>query len=84
MTELLHSYFGLLEINIAPRKERFWLLMLQQVLLYLKSIGFDAAYNYKTMSSLDETIKKACPNGVDLFFDLVRSYRSLRWHLLGN
>ena len=40
---------------------------------YLKSLGFDAAYNYKTISSLDETIKEACPNGVDLFFDLVRN-----------
>ena len=40
---------------------------------YLKSLGFDAAYNYKTISSLDETIKEACPNGVDMFFDNVRS-----------
>lgn len=38
---------------------------------YLKSIGFDAAYNYKTVKSLDEAIKESCPNGVDLFFDNV-------------
>ena len=38
---------------------------------YLKSIGFDAAYNYKTVSSLDAAIKEACPNGVNMFFDNV-------------
>ena len=38
---------------------------------YLKSIGFDAAYNYKTVKSLDSAIKESCPNGVDLFFDNV-------------
>ena len=40
---------------------------------YLKSIGFDAAYNYKTVSSLDAAIKEACPNGVNMFFDNVSS-----------
>ena len=38
---------------------------------YLKQLGFDAAYNYKTMKSLDETLKEACPNGIDMFFDNV-------------
>ena len=38
---------------------------------YLKSLGFDAAFNYKTLESLDATIKQSCPNGVDLFFDNV-------------
>jgi prostaglandin reductase 1 len=38
---------------------------------YLKSIGFDAAYNYKTVPSLAEAIKEGCPNGVDVFFDNV-------------
>ena len=38
---------------------------------YLKSIGFDAAYNYKTVSSLADAIKEGCPNGVDVFFDNV-------------
>jgi prostaglandin reductase 1 len=38
---------------------------------YLKSLGFDAALNYKTVESLDSAIKQACPNGVDLFFDNV-------------
>ena len=39
---------------------------------YLKSVGFDAAYNYKTITSLDATLKEACPDGIDLFFDNVR------------
>ena len=38
---------------------------------YLKSLGFDAAFNYKTVESLDVAIKQACPNGVDIFFDNV-------------
>ena len=38
---------------------------------YLKSIGFDAAYNYKTVSSIDDALKESCPNGVDTFFDNV-------------
>lgn len=38
---------------------------------YLKEIGFDAAYNYKTIQSLDATLKEACPDGIDMFFDNV-------------
>ena len=38
---------------------------------YLKSLGFDAAYNYKTIPSLEAAIKESCPNGVDVFFDNV-------------
>ena len=40
---------------------------------YMKSLGFDAAYNYKTMSSLKDTLKESCPAGVDMFFDNVSS-----------
>ncbi len=38
---------------------------------YLKSLGFDEALNYKTMGSLSESLKKACPKGIDLFYDNV-------------
>nr|CAC38761.1 leukotriene B4 [Geodia cydonium] len=38
---------------------------------YMLDLGFDAAYNYKTVESLDAAIKESCPNGVDLFFDNV-------------
>lgn len=42
---------------------------------YLKEIGFDGAYNYKTIQSLDTTLKEACPNGIDMFFDNVSTWR---------
>ncbi|XP_065911514.1 prostaglandin reductase 1-like [Dysidea avara] len=38
---------------------------------YLKSLGFDEAINYKTMTSLKETLEKTCPKGIDMFFDNV-------------
>ena len=40
---------------------------------YLKSLGFDEAVNYKTMSSLDQVLKETCPSGIDMFFDNVRT-----------
>ncbi|XP_075707766.1 prostaglandin reductase 1-like isoform X2 [Rhinoderma darwinii] len=38
---------------------------------YLKEIGFDEAFNYKTVSSLDEALKKASPEGYDCYFENV-------------
>lgn len=38
---------------------------------YLRELGFDAAYNYKTITSLEDTLKEACPKGIDMFFDNV-------------
>ena len=40
---------------------------------WLKELGFDHAYNYKTVD-LAASLKEAAPNGVDCFFDNVRSY----------
>jgi len=37
---------------------------------YLKDIGFDHAFNYKTCD-LEESIQKAAPEGVDCYFDNV-------------
>ncbi|XP_074056063.1 prostaglandin reductase 1 isoform X2 [Macrotis lagotis] len=37
----------------------------------LKKLGFDVAFNYKTVGSLEETLKKASPDGYDCFFDNV-------------
>ena len=34
-------------------------------------LGFDAAINYKTCGNYVAAIKKACPNGVDVYFDNV-------------
>ena len=39
---------------------------------WLKSLGFDYAFNYKT-TSLSETLKKAAPDGVDIYYDCVSS-----------
>lgn len=38
---------------------------------YLKGIGFDEAFNYKTIASLDDALKSSCPKGIDCFFDNV-------------
>ncbi|KAM8961915.1 prostaglandin reductase 1-like [Pelodytes ibericus] len=38
---------------------------------YLKEIGFDEAFNYKTVGSLEEALKKASPEGYDCFFENV-------------
>ncbi|XP_053321826.1 prostaglandin reductase 1-like isoform X2 [Spea bombifrons] len=38
---------------------------------FLKEIGFDEAFNYKTVSSLEEALKKASPEGYDCFFENV-------------
>lgn len=41
---------------------------------YLKELGFDQAFNYKTVSSLDEALKNASPEGYDCYFENVRIY----------
>ncbi|KAM4603263.1 prostaglandin reductase 1-like [Polymixia lowei] len=38
---------------------------------YLKELGFDYAFNYKTVSSLEETLRDAAPSGYDCYFDNV-------------
>lgn len=38
---------------------------------YLKKLGFDAAFNYKTVKSLAEALKTASPDGYDCYFDNV-------------
>ncbi|XP_063311330.1 prostaglandin reductase 1-like [Pelobates fuscus] len=38
---------------------------------YLKEIGFDEAFNYKTVSSLEEALKNASPEGYDCYFENV-------------
>jgi NADPH-dependent curcumin reductase CurA len=38
---------------------------------FLKELGFDEAFNYKTVSSLEEVLKTASPDGYDCFFENV-------------
>ncbi|XP_043370086.1 prostaglandin reductase 1 isoform X2 [Dermochelys coriacea] len=38
---------------------------------YLKQIGFDEAFNYKTVGSLEEALRKASPDGYNCYFDNV-------------
>lgn len=38
---------------------------------YMKKLGYDVAFNYKTVKSLEETLKKASPDGYDCYFDNV-------------
>ncbi|XP_028330878.1 prostaglandin reductase 1-like [Gouania willdenowi] len=38
---------------------------------FLKELGFDQAFNYKTVSSLEEALKTASPEGYDCFFENV-------------
>ncbi|KAJ2035682.1 hypothetical protein H4S03_004153 [Coemansia sp. S3946] len=38
---------------------------------YLRSIGADAAFNYKTCGDFVEAIKRAAPEGIDIYFDNV-------------
>ncbi|XP_040593773.1 prostaglandin reductase 1 [Mesocricetus auratus] len=38
---------------------------------YLKKLGFDAAFNYKTVKSLEEALRTASPDGYDCYFDNV-------------
>ncbi|CAO3617883.1 unnamed protein product [Mucor hiemalis] len=35
---------------------------------FLKSIGFDAVFNYKK-GDIEDNLRKACPNGIDIYFD---------------
>ncbi|KAI9243751.1 hypothetical protein BDA99DRAFT_553796 [Phascolomyces articulosus] len=37
---------------------------------YLKEIGFDGAFNYKT-DDIDAKLTELCPNGIDIYFDNV-------------
>lgn len=38
---------------------------------FLKELGFDEAFNYKTVGSLEEALRKASPDGYDCFFENV-------------
>lgn len=38
---------------------------------WLKELGFDEVFNYKTVGNMGEALKKYCPKGIDCFFENV-------------
>ncbi|XP_038047423.1 prostaglandin reductase 1-like isoform X2 [Patiria miniata] len=43
----------------------------EEKVTWLKELGFDEAFNYKTIKDLDATLKSVAPNGIDCYFDNV-------------
>lgn len=43
----------------------------EKVAFLKEKLGFDAVFNYKTVSNLEETLKQLAPNGIDVYFDNV-------------
>ncbi|MCI4377180.1 hypothetical protein PGIGA_G00200880 [Pangasianodon gigas] len=43
----------------------------EEKVAYLKELGFDYVFNYKTVTSLDEALKQASPEGYDCYFENV-------------
>ena len=64
---IFYSYPGCTVIGCAGSEEK---------VEYLKEIGFDHAFNYKTVD-FAETMKTLCPKGVDCFVDHVSMFHSL-------
>jgi NADPH-dependent curcumin reductase CurA len=43
----------------------------EKVASLTEEFGYDAAFNYKTSASLGDSVRKACPKGVDVLFENV-------------
>ena len=43
----------------------------EEKVAYLKELGFDEVFNYKTTSNLDAKLKELAPEGIDVYFDNV-------------
>jgi NADPH-dependent curcumin reductase CurA len=43
----------------------------EKVRYLIDALGLDAAFNYRTVASLEDALKEHCPKGIDIFFDLV-------------
>lgn len=43
----------------------------EKVRYLVDELGIDSAFNYRTADSLEQTLKELCPDGIDIFFDLV-------------
>ncbi|KAF3825491.1 hypothetical protein GH733_005473 [Mirounga leonina] len=72
------AYFGLLDICGVKDGETVMVnaaageVGSDEKVAYLKKLGYDVvAFNYKTVESLEETLKKASTDGYDYYFDNV-------------
>lgn len=54
---------GLTVVGMAGSEEK--------VRYLVDELGLDAAFNYRTAASLEDALKKHCPQGIDIFLDLV-------------
>src|SRR5205823_505949 len=54
---------GLTVVGMASSNEK--------VRYLVDELGLDSAFNYRTVSSLDDVLKEHVPHGIDIFFDLV-------------
>src|SRR5438067_1410231 len=43
----------------------------QKVRYLVDALGLAAAFNYRTAASLEDALQERCPQGIDIFFDLV-------------
>ena len=43
----------------------------EKVAYVIGELGFDAAFNYNTVSSLDVSLNEVCPSGIDVYFENV-------------
>eukprot|EP00983_Pelagomonas_calceolata_P123444 1161005-Pelagomonas_calceolata.AAC.5 len=53
------------EDKVSDTEDHTRLSILAQVEFLTKELGFDAAWNYKTMPTLD-ALNKFCPEGIDM------------------
>src|SRR6266516_7197797 len=63
ITHQVAKRLGLTVVGMASSDEK--------VRYLVDELGLDAAFNYRTVSSLDDALKEHCPDGIDIFFDLV-------------
>src|SRR5258708_541632 len=57
------KHLGLTVVGMASSDDK--------VRYLVDELGLDSAFNYRTVGSLNDTLKRYCPHGIDIFFDLV-------------
>jgi NADPH-dependent curcumin reductase CurA len=43
--------------------------------LLIDHFGFDHVINYKTTKDINQSVKEACPDGVDVYYDNVAKFQ---------